>query len=56
MLGNPASHSVEAGMFFAFEGDGKEHRFWKNILKPSSLLELPEIDNLPVFEDVVDKN
>jgi len=32
VLGNPASHSVEAGMFFAFEGDGKEHRFWKNIL------------------------
>ena len=32
VLGNPASYSVEAGMFFAFEGDGKEHRFWKNIL------------------------
>jgi len=28
VLGNPATHSVEAGMFFSFEGNKKEHRFW----------------------------
>jgi hypothetical protein len=27
VLGNPASHSVKAGMFFSFEGNKKEHRF-----------------------------
>jgi len=32
VLGNPASHPVKAGMFFAFEKNKKEHRFWKNIL------------------------
>lgn len=48
VLGNPASHSVEAGMFFSFERDGKEHRFWKNILKPAGILVLPEIDKLPL--------
>ena len=40
VLGNPASHSVKAGMFFSFEGDKKEHRFWKHILKPAGVLEL----------------
>ena len=29
LFGNPASHSVAAGMCFAFEKDGLEHRFWK---------------------------
>jgi len=38
VLGNPASHSVKNGMFFSFEGDGREHRFWKNILKPAGIL------------------
>jgi hypothetical protein len=28
VLGNPASHSVHAGMFFSFERNNKEHRFW----------------------------
>jgi len=33
VLGNPATHSIERGMFFTSEGkNGKEHRFWKNIL------------------------
>jgi len=27
LLGNPASHSVVSGMFFAFEGKGIEHSF-----------------------------
>ena len=41
VLGNPASHSVKEGMFFSFEGDKKEHRFWKSILKPAGVLDLP---------------
>jgi len=32
VFGNPASHSVAAGMFFAFKDNGKESRFWKSIL------------------------
>lgn len=40
VLGNPATHSVKSGMFFSFEGDGNEHRFWKSILKPSGILDL----------------
>ena len=47
VLGNPASHSVHAGMFFAFEGNRKEHRFWKNILKSAGLLRLPKISSVP---------
>ena len=41
VLGNPATHSIEAGMFFSFEGNKKEHRFWKNILNPAGVLDLP---------------
>jgi len=41
VLGNPATHSVETGMFFSFEGDRKEHRFWSRILKPAGVLDLP---------------
>ena len=41
ILGNPATHSVESGMFFAFEGNKKEHRFWSSILKPAGVLDLP---------------
>ena len=40
VFGNPATHSVEAGMFFAFKAKGKESRFWKSILKPARILEL----------------
>jgi len=28
LLGNPATHSVRAGMFFTSERGGSEHRFW----------------------------
>ena len=28
-------------MFFSFEGDRKEHRFWSRILKPAGVLDLP---------------
>lgn len=45
VLGNPASHSVHAGMFFSFEKNRKEHRFWKNILKPAGILDLPEVSS-----------
>lgn len=41
VFGNPASNSVKSGMFFAFKGNSKENRFWKNILKPSGILDLP---------------
>jgi hypothetical protein len=41
ILGNPASHSVKEGMFFSFEGDKKEHRFWNRILQPAVALNLP---------------
>ena len=41
VFGNPASHSVKSGMFFAFKGGGKENRFWKHLLKPSGILKLP---------------
>jgi hypothetical protein len=37
LLGNPASHSIDAGMCFSFEGDGKEHRFWKGLEKAGIL-------------------
>ncbi|MBW2607055.1 MAG: hypothetical protein JRD05_05400 [Deltaproteobacteria bacterium] len=32
VLGNPATHSAESGMFFSFEDNKKEHRFWSRIL------------------------
>lgn len=38
LLGNPASHSIVSGMFFAFEANNTEHRFWKTILKNSGVL------------------
>ncbi len=40
VLGNPASQSIKNGMFFSFEGNGNEHRFWKSILKKSGTLTL----------------
>jgi len=43
VLGNPASHSVHTGMFFSFEKNRKEHRFWKSILEPAGILDLPEV-------------
>jgi len=41
VLGNPATHSVEAGVFFSFKGNKKEPQFWKYILKPASVIDLP---------------
>ena len=50
VLGNPASHSVKEGMFFSFEGNKKEHRFWKDILAKADVLELPYDENLSFAE------
>ena len=38
LLGNPASHSVASGMCFAFEGDGREHRFWR-VMRETEILD-----------------
>ena len=37
IFGNPASRSVYSEMFFSFEGDGREHRFWKTLRKTGIL-------------------
>jgi hypothetical protein len=52
IFGNPASHSVKSGMFFSFEGDKKEHRFWKNILKPAGIFDLNESDSSGTVEEL----
>lgn len=49
VLGNPATHSVNSGMFFSFEGSEKEHRFW-TILKSAGLLNLPFEPGQPVSD------
>lgn len=41
VFGNPASYSVASGMFFSFDKDGREARFWKHILEPSGILSFP---------------
>ena len=48
VLGNPASHSAKAGMFFSFEAGAREHRFWKDILRPAGVLNLSLDTDLPV--------
>lgn len=40
LFGNPASHSVISGMFFAFEANINEHRLWKSILRPAGIIDL----------------
>jgi hypothetical protein len=40
VFGNPAPQSVAEGMFFAFEGNRKPHRFWKHIAEPSGILDI----------------
>jgi len=48
LLGNPASHSVEAGMCFAYEKGGGEHRYWK-ILNDTGILTF--VDQSPLSEN-----
>ncbi|MCK4823430.1 hypothetical protein KA005_47200 [bacterium] len=50
VFGNPASHSVKEGMFFSYEGTGKEHRFWKDIMTPSKILDMGFEQNQPLKE------
>jgi hypothetical protein len=50
VFGNPAPRSVSEGMFFAYEGEGKEHRFWKHIVKPAGLLDFSLDAGLSVRE------
>jgi hypothetical protein len=46
LLGNPASHSVKEKMFFSYERDRKEHRFWK-VLDNSGIFPFkPRVENL----------
>jgi len=47
IFGNPAPHSVKAGMFFAFQDNGKENRFWKNLLRPAGILDIAVEDGPP---------
>jgi hypothetical protein len=49
VFGNPATHSVEAGMFFAFKENGKENRFWKNLLRPAGILDIALDDGPPAM-------
>ncbi len=52
VLGNPASHSVKAGMFFALEKGKKEHRFWKGVLENAGVLKLNQSNNNASVEEV----
>ncbi len=52
VLGNPASHSVKAGMFFALEKNKKEHRFWKGILENAGVLKLNQSGNNETVEEI----
>ena len=52
VLGNPASHSVKEGMFFSFEGNKKEHRFWKDILRKAGVLKLNQSDSGKTIEEL----
>ncbi len=40
LFGNPAPHSVLADIYFAFEGSGREHRFWK-VMRELGIINLP---------------
>lgn len=50
LLGNPASHSVDSRMFFAFEKNADEHRFWRLILQPAGVLNFGADDNISINE------
>jgi hypothetical protein len=40
VFGNPATHSVEAGCFFAFK-DGRENPFWRSLLGKAGIIKFP---------------
>lgn len=54
LLGNPAFHSVHSEMFFSFESNGREHRFWK-VLKKAGLLSFTSNQNSSSI-DMADRN
>lgn len=45
LFGNPAPHSIKQGMFFSYEGDGREHRIWR-ILRTVGILDFPETNTI----------
>jgi hypothetical protein len=45
IFGNPASHSVVAGCFFAYK-DGRENRFWKSLLCEAGVVRLASDNRL----------
>lgn len=59
VLGNPAIHSVEAGMFFSYEntrtGKWKEHRFWR-ALRDIGVLSFAEDTRNPAPENIEEIN
>jgi hypothetical protein len=58
LLGNPASHSVSAGMCFAFEKNGLDHRFWRLLDKVGilSFQEQPSMVADPIEMNVRRRN
>ncbi len=50
VFGNPASHSVDSEMFFAFEGKRREHRFWR-ILGKAHFLSFSSIVNVDCVDE-----
>lgn len=49
VFGNPASHSVKAGCFFAFKGS-RESPFWKSLLGKAGVIEFPSDRGTPAKE------
>lgn len=54
IFGNPASHSVDSEMFFASEGNEREHRLWK-ILSKADILSFSSITREGVSIDEVNR-
>jgi len=50
IFGNPASHSIQNGMFFSPKKDGKENKFWKHVLQRAGILDLVLAEGLSTRE------
>lgn len=50
VFGNPATHSITEGMFFSPKKDGKENRFWKNLLPRAGIVDLAFDEGLSTTE------
>jgi hypothetical protein len=55
VFGNPAPRSAIEGMLFSFEGNGKEHRFWKHILEGSGIINFRLGNSLTVRERNIER-